>query len=52
MRIITTPWKTIFLEQVAKARQSIKITSPFIKENICDDILREKKENVTKTYWS
>ena len=42
MRIIKTPWKKELLALVAKSRKSIKITSPFVKENICDDLLLAK----------
>lgn len=42
MRIIKTPWKNEFLELVSKSQKSIKITSPFIKENICNDLLLAK----------
>lgn len=39
MEIIKTPWKDKFLDLVAETKHSIKITSPFIKNNICKDIL-------------
>lgn len=42
MKILKTPWKKEFLELVSQSKESIKITSPFIKNNICKDILRNK----------
>jgi hypothetical protein len=42
MRIIKTPWKNELLELVSKSKKSIKITSPFVKENICNDLLNAK----------
>jgi len=46
MEIITTPWKEIFLELSAMAKKSVKITSPFVKKNICDELLKTLSENV------
>lgn len=45
MKILTTPWKNDLLELVSNAKQSIKITSPFVKENICRQILEAKQSN-------
>jgi phosphatidylserine/phosphatidylglycerophosphate/cardiolipin synthase-like enzyme len=45
MRIIKTPWKNELLELVSKSQKSIKITSPFVKENICNDLLLAKPAN-------
>lgn len=44
MKIITTPWKNEFLELVSNSIKSIKITSPFVKENICDELLSKKRD--------
>ena len=46
MKIITTPWKKEFYKLIDNSNKSIKITSPFLKENICNDILRIKSTNV------
>lgn len=46
MKILTTPWKDNLFELVSKAKKSIKITSPFIKENVCSELL-EAKNNRT-----
>lgn len=46
MKAITTPWKSDFLELVSNSKKSIKITSPFVKENICDEMLSAKQSNV------
>lgn len=43
MKIIKTPWKKEFLELVSNSKSSIKITSPFLKENICNDIIKVKQ---------
>ena len=43
MKIITTPWKNELLELVSNCTKSIKITSPFVKENICNEVLSKKK---------
>ncbi len=45
MKIIKTPWKNDFLRLVSNSKSSIKITSPFIKENVCDEMLLVKKES-------
>lgn len=44
MKIIKTPWKNDFLKLVSNSKSSIKITSPFIKENVCDEMLLAKNE--------
>ncbi|MDY6915594.1 MAG: phospholipase D-like domain-containing protein [Candidatus Cloacimonadota bacterium] len=46
MKVIKTPWKKEFLNLVQQTEKTIKITSPFVKENVCDDILNIKKKNV------
>lgn len=43
MKIIKTPWKNDFLKLVAESSVSVKITSPFVKANICNDLLSVKK---------
>ena len=43
MRVLTTPWKNDLLELVADAKHSIKITSPFVKEEICREIIDAKQ---------
>ncbi len=45
MKIIKTPWKNDFLKLVSDSKLSIKITSPYIKENVCDEMLLAKKES-------
>ena len=47
MKILTTPWKNELLELVSKSKKSIKITSPFIKENICNELLGAKKKDTS-----
>ena len=43
MRIIKTPWKNELIELVSNAKKSIKIISPFIKENVCEEVLSKKQ---------
>ena len=47
MKILTTPWKNELLELVSKSKKSIKITSPFIKENICNELLAAKRKDTS-----
>ncbi len=46
MEIITTPWKSRLLDLVSESKHSIKITSPFVKQDICKDIISVKNKNV------
>ncbi|MFA5670021.1 MAG: phospholipase D-like domain-containing protein [Balneolaceae bacterium] len=45
MKLIKTPWRSDFLNLIKDSKNKIRITSPFIKENICDDILSIKKRS-------
>jgi phosphatidylserine/phosphatidylglycerophosphate/cardiolipin synthase-like enzyme len=45
MEIITNPWKDMFLDLISSSENSIKIATPFIKEDICDDIIKTKQKN-------
>jgi phosphatidylserine/phosphatidylglycerophosphate/cardiolipin synthase-like enzyme len=47
MKILKTPWKNEFLDLVSKSEKSIKITSPFVKENICNELLEAKKSGTS-----
>ncbi|MFY8000306.1 MAG: phospholipase D-like domain-containing protein [Candidatus Kapaibacteriota bacterium] len=42
MRILTTPWKADFLDLVHQSKKSIKITSPFVKNDICSEMISAK----------
>jgi hypothetical protein len=42
MRILTTPWKADFLNLVQQSKKSIKITSPFVKNDICTEMISAK----------
>jgi hypothetical protein len=42
MRILTTPWKADFLDLVHQSKKSIKITSPFVKNDICAEMISAK----------
>jgi hypothetical protein len=43
MKILKTPWKNDLMELVSQSQKSIKITSPFIKENICNELISNKQ---------
>jgi phosphatidylserine/phosphatidylglycerophosphate/cardiolipin synthase-like enzyme len=47
MKVIKNPWKKTFLDLVSESNNSIKITSPFVKFAICDELLKLKKEKVS-----
>lgn len=42
IKVLTTPWKEEFLKLVNKSKISIKITSPFVKYDICREMLLAK----------
>lgn len=44
MRIIKNPWNELFFYLVQSAENSIKIASPFVKENIVAELLSHKKK--------
>jgi hypothetical protein len=43
MKILKTPWKNDLMELVSQSQKSIKITSPFIKENIYNELISNKQ---------
>lgn len=45
MKILKTPWKNELMELVCQSKKSIKITSPFVKENVCNELLSFKNKN-------
>jgi hypothetical protein len=45
MEILKTPWKDDLLQLVADSKESIKITSPFVKTDICSEIFSSKQSN-------
>lgn len=45
MRILKTPWKDDFLELVYQSKKSIKITSPFVKNDICSELINNKNSS-------
>lgn len=40
-RLVLTPWKSAFLDEVRRARRSILLISPYVKFNIVSAVLRE-----------
>lgn len=46
MKILRSPWKTELLDLVQQTKRSIKVTSPYIKANICHEIIAAKARNV------
>jgi len=47
MQILKTPWKDKLMELVSNSNNSIKITSPFVKENVCNELLSLKNEKTS-----
>lgn len=47
MRLLTNPWKKDFLNLVENAQNSIKITAPFVKENICKELFNVKSKQTS-----
>lgn len=47
MQILKTPWKNDLMKLVSESTKSIKITSPFVKENICNELLLNKNKNTS-----
>jgi hypothetical protein len=45
MKILKTPWKNELMELVSQSKKSIKITSPFLKENVCNELLSVKNKH-------
>lgn len=45
IKILKTPWKNQFLELVGQAKRSIRITSPFVKNDISNEMILAKKNN-------
>lgn len=46
IEIIKNPWLDNFLDLVAECNHSIKITSPYLSKNICDNVFNRKKPKV------
>lgn len=42
MKILKTPWKRDFLDLVKQSNKSIKITSPFVKYDVCKELINAK----------
>ena len=45
MKILTTPWKDDFLELVHQSKRSIRITSPFVKNDVCTEMINAKSSS-------
>jgi len=46
MEILKNPWKDKLMHLIKNSEESIQITSPFVKEDICREILEAKKPNI------
>ncbi len=46
MKILKNPWKDELIHLIENSEKSIQITSPFVKEDICREILEAKKPNI------
>jgi HKD family nuclease len=49
MTLIKNPWDKLFFELVNSSKRSIKITSPFVKENIVSNLINLKNSEVKLT---
>ena len=47
MEILKTPWKDNLMKLVSQSKKSIKITSPFVKENVCNELLSFKNRHTS-----
>ncbi len=47
MQLIKSPWSNLFFEMVRSSSKSIKITSPFVKENVASKIIATKQSKVS-----
>lgn len=45
MKILTTPWKKELFRLVKRSKQSIKITSPFVTYEVCEEMLTAKNNS-------
>lgn len=53
MEILKNPWKKKFLRLVSESKESIKMTSPFVKGNICNELISVKnKKSKIELYTS
>ncbi len=46
MDILKNPWKDKLMHLIKNSEESIQITSPFVKEDICREILEAKKPDI------
>jgi len=46
MEIVKNPWKPLLLELVSSSKNSIRITTPFLKKNVIGEIAAVKNSNV------
>ena len=46
MEILKNPWKDKLMNLIEDSEESIRITSPFIKEDICKEILNHVRPDV------
>lgn len=47
MEFIKNPWNELFLDLVKNSKNSIKITSPYVKDNVVTNLLETKKDDVS-----
>lgn len=47
MQILKNPWKKDLLKLTQEAKHSVRITSPFVKHNICKELLNVKNSKVS-----
>lgn len=46
MKLLKNPWDNLFYDLISSSKESIKITSPYVKENIVSKMISSKKDIV------
>jgi hypothetical protein len=46
MKILSSPWNADFFKLVQHSKESIKITSPFVKYDVCNELIHKKNPSV------
>ncbi|MFM2268060.1 MAG: hypothetical protein RL757_1501 [Bacteroidota bacterium] len=44
MELLKNPWRNVLMNLVSNSHHQIRITAPFVKENICKEIFKNKKK--------
>ncbi len=46
MKLLKNPWDNLFYDLISSSKESIKITSPYVKENIVSKMISSKRDEV------